>query len=102
MFSKLSWIVPAIRSGIIGPLPLYGMCCICVPVMILKSSPEMCWEVPLPAEPKLKRFGLTLSSSTSSRTELTLRLGCTISMFGSVASIVMGAKSLMGSYGSFG
>jgi hypothetical protein len=65
--------------------------------MILNSSPEMCCEVPLPAEPKLYLFGLAFSSAISSCTELALTLGCTISMFGSVASIVTGAKSPSGS-----
>jgi len=68
-----------------------------VPVIVLNISPDMCCEVPLPAEPKLYLLGLALSSAISSGTLLTPRLGCTTSMFGSVASIVIGEKSLSGS-----
>jgi len=63
MLSKLIDTVPDRRSGSNGPLPLYGMCCIETPAMVLKRSPEMCWEVPLPAEPKLYLLGFAFSSA---------------------------------------
>ena len=63
----------------------------------MNISPDMCCEVPLPAEPNEYLFGLAFRSAISSATVLTFRLGCTTSMFGSVASMVIGVKSLSGS-----
>ena len=65
--------------------------------MVLNSSPEMCCEVPMPAEPKLYLSGLALSSATSSRTFVAGTLGCTSSTFGCEAYIVIGSKLFTGS-----
>ena len=41
---------PAITSVYAGPLPLYGMCSMSMPVMFLSSSPVRCMELPLPGD----------------------------------------------------
>ena len=57
MLSNITWICPPIRSGIANWRPLYGTCCIVVPVMALNSSPETCTEEPMPGEPNDSLFG---------------------------------------------
>jgi hypothetical protein len=52
---------PPTRSERAGPAPRYGTCCILTPAIIVKSSPEMCCDVPLPADAKLSLPGLALT-----------------------------------------
>ncbi|MOA65790.1 hypothetical protein D3C78_1922930 [compost metagenome] len=42
---------PATRSFKAGALPLYGMCAICTPAMLLNSSASRWVELPVPTEP---------------------------------------------------
>ena len=98
MLSNATGSVPPSSSGIIWPLPRYGMCCILTPAIVLNSSPEMCCEVPLPAEPNEYLFGFAFSSAMNSRTLLAGTLGCTSSTLGCVAYIVIGSKLVTGSY----
>ncbi|MNV64515.1 hypothetical protein D3C71_1571620 [compost metagenome] len=44
-------ICPPIRSVMAGPLPLYGMCVMCVPASAWNISPAKCDTVPMPNEP---------------------------------------------------
>ena len=48
--SKIIAVRPASRSGCAAELPLYGTCCILVPVMLMKSSAAMCSELPGPLD----------------------------------------------------
>src|SRR3954470_24909795 len=66
--STCTW--PAMRSVNAGPAPLYGMCVILQPVIIMKSSPDMCTEVPLPDDAMLILPGLALQYSMNSGTVL--------------------------------
>ena len=51
-FSNIDWIWPPTRSVSAIELPLYGTCLISSLDTCLKSSPAMCVDEPLPAEPK--------------------------------------------------
>src|SRR5690349_2257513 len=59
---------PAIKAGSAGPAPLNGTCSMLHPVMVLKSSPERCTEVPLPEEAMLTFPGFALHHVTNSAT----------------------------------
>ncbi len=67
------------------------------PVIVLNISPEMCCEVPLPADPKLSWLGRLFASAMNSLTFFAGSVACTTSMFGCVASIVIGLKSFSAS-----
>ena len=57
--------------------------------------------VPLPLEAKLSWPGFDLASSISSFMSLTGSMGLTTRTLGTSATWMIGAKSLIGSYGSF-
>jgi hypothetical protein len=61
MLSNITCTVPLIMSVSAGAEPRYGICVRSIPVMILKSSPERCTEVPLPEEAQLILPGLALA-----------------------------------------
>ena len=42
---------PAITAFSAGAAPLYGMCSICTPAMVLSISPTKCKVLPVPGEP---------------------------------------------------
>jgi hypothetical protein len=71
-----------------------------VPVMLLNSSPDRWADVPFPEVEYVYLPGLALSSATSWLTLVAGMDGLITSMLGWVASIVIGSKSLIGSYGS--
>ena len=72
-----------------------------MPAADLNISPDRCIAVPLPGEPKLSLPGFAFACATSCDTELTGRAGLTTRMVSPEAAIVIGAKSLIGSNGSF-
>ena len=77
------------------------MCCISVPDIALKSSPERCCDVPLPLEANEYLLGLAFRSAISSFTSFAGTAGLITSMFGTRAINVIATKSLIGSYGRF-
>ena len=97
MLSIATSSVPPSSSGIIWPLPRYGMCCIFTPAMVLNISPEMCCDVPLPAEPNEYFFGFGLHQRDELAQLLAGTLGCSSSTLGCVAYIVIGSKLFTGS-----
>src|SRR5439155_14995997 len=64
--STCTW--PAMRSVSAGPAPLYGTCSILHPVIDMKSSPDMCTDVPLPDEAMLILPGFALQYAMNSAT----------------------------------
>ncbi len=97
MLSKVIVTWPPTTSCSAGGLPLYGMCCMSTPAIVLKSSPDRCCDVPLPDEANVYFPGLAFSKTTSSFTSFAGTPGLTTSMFGTRAIIVIGMKSLTGS-----
>jgi hypothetical protein len=67
------------------------------PVIFLNSSPERCWDVPLPADANASSPGFDFASAISSFTFLAGIDGLTTSRFGSVANSTIGAKSFAAS-----
>jgi hypothetical protein len=55
------------------------------PAIVLNISPEMCCDVPVPAEPNEYLSGFAFSSAMNSCTFCAGTLGCTSSTFGWVA-----------------
>ena len=51
MLSMVTAIWPPITSASTPALPLYGMCTMLAPVMLLNSSIDRCAVLPLPGEP---------------------------------------------------
>jgi hypothetical protein len=72
------------------------------PAASLNMSPARCGGVPVPEDAKLIWPGRPLASATRSFTVRTGSDGCTTMRLVSDAIRVTGAKSLIGSYGSFG
>jgi hypothetical protein len=100
MLSNIIVTRPPSRSGIAVARPLYGMCSMSMPVIVLKSSPDTWIDVPEPDDAKLI-FPSFLPSAMNSFSVFAGTLLFTTSMFGVVASSVTGAKSLTVSYGIF-
>jgi hypothetical protein len=65
-----------------------------VPVIMLKSSPPTCIELPVPELAKLNLPGLAFARAMNCGTLSAATDGWTTSMFGSVATSEIGAKSL--------
>ena len=70
--------------------------------MVLNSSPERCWVVPTPAEPKVSLPGCARASATSSATLFAGTSSLTTRTLAVKQSCVIGAKSFTGSNGNFG
>src|SRR6185369_13479363 len=91
---------PPITSVMAAALPLYGTCLMSALVVSLNNSHARCCEVPLPPEPQLKRPGFALACATSSATFLAGKLLLVTSISGDAASMEIGVKSSIGSYGT--
>src|SRR6187200_3171124 len=89
---------PASRSTIACAVHLYEMCVICVFVAALNSSTERWLPPPGPDEPNASSLGRCLASAMNSLSVLTGNEGCTTTTCGVKPIIVMGTKSLIGSY----
>ncbi len=96
--ANTSCMLPATRSIIAGPPPLYGTCTILVPAMVLNNSSARCPVPPTPEEPPLS--DLLLASAIISFTDLTGTDGCSTSTLVESTASVTGEKSLIGSKGS--
>ena len=59
---------PPMTSISAGALPLYGTCCICVPVAALNISAPRCAPAPAPPDAYEYLFGSAFSNAISSRT----------------------------------
>jgi len=70
------------------------------PKACLNSSIERCGVVPMPGDAMLNRAGSALMSATSSCTLRAGTDGWAMSAFGAPAALVIGTKSLSGSYGT--
>src|SRR5688500_2406153 len=88
---------PLASAVIDGALPLYGICVMSTPILIFKSSPARCWELPLPDEEKLSLPGFFFATAMNSLTVFAGYDGWTSRRFGLVAKTAIGAKSLTGS-----
>ena len=82
-------------------MPLYGICTISIPAIDFNNSIARYGEVPVPLEPKLSSFGRAFASAIKSFSDFTGNEGCTSNRFGPEATSVIGAISLIGSYGSW-
>jgi hypothetical protein len=80
-----------------GPVPLYGMCVILMPVMAASSSPARWLVVPMPGEPYWTFPGAALAIPIRSATERAGTEGCTASTLGAIPMRPIPAKSLRGS-----
>src|SRR5437868_12992908 len=80
--SNITCTSPAISAGSAGPAPLYGTWSMLQPVMLLKSSPERCTEVPLPDEARFTLPGLALHQEMESPTVFTGSVAGTTITFG--------------------
>src|SRR5688572_31725189 len=97
--AKIRFMLPARRSIIAGPPPLYGTWVIFVPACRLNSSRARCPVPPTPDEPPFS--GLVLARFTRSVTDLTGRDGWTIRMLVESTACVTGMRSLNVSNGIF-
>ena len=89
---KSSW--PPSKSIIAGPAPLYGMCAMSTPAMLLNSSTARWVTEPLPAEPKRNWPGRAFASAMNSCTDFAGNVGCTTTTYETPATVLTGAKSL--------
>src|SRR5215510_6126446 len=78
------------------------MCWNLAPAALWKSSPVRCATVPLPGDANVTWSGFALAAATTSASDLNGELAETTSTRGAEATSVTGARSLSGSYGSFG
>ena len=74
-------------------MPLYGTCRIFVPVIALNISPARCGVLPLPAEGKLITPGCALASAIICLIDFAGNDGCAVTICGTAAASVIGAKS---------
>ncbi len=72
-----------------------------VPVSLMNSSPFIWLRPPLPEEPNEYLPGLAFSSLMKDAISVAGNEGLTTSTFGTSARLLIGAKSLTGSYGVF-
>src|SRR6266478_1418170 len=93
---------PATVDCAAGAPPLNGTAARSRAADRLNISPERCGVVPMPVWAKLYLPGLALIRSTNSLTVLAGTEGWVRRQFGASAATVKGAKSLSGSYGTFG
>ena len=100
ILSKIMWTWPARRSCIAGAAPRYGTCTISTPAIILKSSPDRCSVVPLPAEAYEYLFGFFFSSAISSGRLWAGRSRLTASILGSDQMVDTKVKSVRALNGS--
>src|SRR5687767_3139787 len=101
MAAKFTWHSPASIAVMEGEPPLYGTVAILVSVRCMKSSAARCVLVAMPLVATLSSPGLALASAINSFTDLIGTEGCTIRMWGRVATCEIGAKSRTESKGSF-
>src|SRR5689334_20592977 len=92
---------PAISAGSAGPAPLNGTCSMLQPVIVLKSSPERCTDVPLPEDAMFTFPGLDLHQVTNSATLFAGTPGVTTMTFGVRTRPATGAMSVRKLNGRF-
>ncbi len=88
---------PPNRSVNAAPVPLYGTCVISMPAIDLNNSPLRWFELPLPAEPKVREPGFCLASAINSLMLLAGRVGETTSRLGVDATEPTESRALIGS-----
>src|SRR3954454_20520082 len=95
-----SGVCPAATAWIAGLPPLKGTTVrSSSPKASLNSSIDSDGVVPAPGEAILNLVGSALMAATSSCTVVAVTEGWTISAFGAAAALVIGTKSVSGSYG---
>src|SRR3954463_10562574 len=93
--SNITCTSPAMSAGSAGPAPLYGTWSMLQPVMLLKSSPERCTDVPLPDEAMFTLPGFALHQLMNSATDFTGSVAGTSITFGVRTIPATGAMSRM-------
>src|SRR5262245_28581558 len=79
--------------------PLFGTWTVSIAAAALNFSPPMCVELPSPADANVSLPGFALAASTSAWTVSYPRDGDVTRIFGVLARVATGVKSLMGSHG---
>ena len=75
---------PPSSAASAGAAPLNGTCVSLTPAMMLKSSPERCDGVPVPADEKFACFGFAFTQAMNSFTDAAATAGWTTSTNGLV------------------
>jgi|ERR1035437_4042475 len=99
---KLMSTSPAITAVVASGAPRYGTCSIFTSVIILKTSPAKCAELPTPGVLNVSLPGCDRAKAISPLTSRTGTDGCTASANDVITTMDTGAKSRSTLYGSLG